>query len=105
MFSVGRDGYPEGETTTNDIVGIVEVLSRDSALVRFDDGTAQVESNAHALDFGGKESLVKAFHDLWRQAFSCVTDREMNCILGVQDLGNDPQFHMSTANWAFRVVY
>jgi hypothetical protein len=31
MFSVGRDGYPEGEATTNNFVGIVEVLSRDSA--------------------------------------------------------------------------
>jgi len=105
MFSVGRHGYPEGETTTNDIVGIVEVLSRDSALVRFDDGSAQVQANAHTLNFGGKESLVQAFHDLWRQAFSCVTDREVHCILGVQDLGNDPQFHMPTASWAFCVVY
>jgi len=52
MFSVGRDGYPKGETTSDNIVGIVEVLSRDSALVRFDDGPAQVEANAHALDFG-----------------------------------------------------
>jgi len=104
MCSVGRDRYPEGETTTNNLVGIVEVLSRDSALVRFDDGSAQVQANAHALNFGGKEGLVEAFHDLWRQAFPRITDREMHGMLGVQTLGNDPQFDMSPANWAFRNV-
>jgi hypothetical protein len=66
MFSVGRDGYPEGEATTNNFVGIVEVLSRDSAQVRFDDGSAQVKSNAHAFVFGRKESFVKALHHLRR---------------------------------------
>jgi hypothetical protein len=83
MFSIGCFRQPKGETTTNDFVGIVKVLSRDSALVRFDDGSAQVEANAHPFDFCRKEGLVKVLHDLWRQADASVTDREMHGILGV----------------------
>jgi hypothetical protein len=74
MWRNGRGGYPKGKTTSNNFVGIVEVLGGDSALVRLNNGSTKVQTNTHTLHFGGKKGLVKSFHHLWRKSFAGIGD-------------------------------
>jgi hypothetical protein len=66
---LGRaDRKPEREPAAHDPAGIVEVLGVDPALVRLDDGAAQVQADAHAFALGREEGLVQALDGLGRQA-------------------------------------
>jgi hypothetical protein len=80
---LAQTGYPEGKTTSNHIVGIVEVLGRNSALMRLHNRAAQVKTYAHAFYFGREEGLIKPAHDLGWEALSSVGDRKMDGVMGI----------------------
>jgi hypothetical protein len=101
-FSAGWD--PKRKTTSNHFVGIVEVLSGNSALMGFHNGSAQIQANAHAFRFCREKGFIEPVHDLGGQTAPCIGHREKNGVLLVNHFGNNTQFNMSLADGSRCIV-
>ena len=95
---------PEGETATGYFGAIVDVLGLHPALVRLDDGPAQIQADAHAFDLGGEERFVQALHHFGRQARARVEHREFHDRQFVHLLGHHPQFDAAARRRPPRVL-